>query len=49
MLVEVLIRLGRELCVGLGCWESLRRVGDACDVVLILDAARAEARLRVSQ
>ena len=49
MVVEVLIRLGRELCVGLGCWESLRRVVDAGDVAFFLDAVRAEARLRVSQ
>ena len=40
---------GVGLLVGLWCWESLRRVGDAGDAVLLLDAVRAGARLRVSQ
>ena len=40
---------GVGLLVGLWCWESLRRVGDAGAGVLFLDAAGAGARLRVSQ
>ena len=49
MPVDFVMPFGRGSLVGLGCWESLRRVVDAGDVVLFLDVVRVGARLRVSQ